>query len=65
MAFERVTDRADTLKPGDWTFYDGYRPVKNIRIYPRKKQVRITAADGSAKTVLCSQPIVRRPAENV
>lgn len=54
----RETDRADTIQVGDWTFYDGYRPVLAVRIQPRLRIVRITTSAGNRKFV-AGQPIIR------
>lgn len=35
---------------GDWTHYSGFRPVFEVKIYPRKKQVKLTWYGGDSET---------------
>lgn len=39
-----------TVQPGDWTHITGYRPVKAVKLFPRRKEIKITWSDDSSET---------------
>lgn len=52
----RMRVHVSEIQVGDWTHVTGFRPVTAVKIFPRKREVKLRWSDGSSETFSFTYP---------